>query len=126
MLFRSYLALVHPGCSIVPAALAMAERERAGGTALLRAMVLGYDLCARTSQALGLERFRSRGHSTHSFGGIFGSAAAAGAIARAHPRSRRRCRGTRLVQPRLCTVGLKERPARSQAPIKSGSINSAD
>jgi len=77
-----YLALVHPGCSIVPAALAMAERERAGGTALLRAMVLGYDLCARVSQALGLERFRSRGHSTHSFGGIFGSAAAAGALAR--------------------------------------------
>jgi len=76
-----YLALVHPGCSIVPAALAMAERERAGGTALLRAMVLGYDLCARVSQALGLERFRSRGHSTHSFGGTFGSAAAAGAIA---------------------------------------------
>ena len=75
-----YLALVHPGCSIVPAALAMAERERAGGTALLRAMVLGYDLCARVSQALGLERFRSRGHSTHSFGGTFGSAAAAGAI----------------------------------------------
>jgi len=77
-----YLSLVHPGCSIVPAALAMAERERASGTALLRAVVLGYDLCARTSQALGLERFRSRGHSTHSFGGIFGSAAAAGAIAR--------------------------------------------
>jgi len=77
-----YLALVHPGCSIVPAALGMAERERAGGTALLRAMVLGYDLCARVSQALGLERFRSRGHSTHSFGGTFGSAAAAGALAR--------------------------------------------
>lgn len=77
-----YLSLVHPGCSIVPAALAMAERERTNGTALLRAMVLGYDLCARVSQALGLERFRSRGHSTHSFGGIFGSAAAAGAIAR--------------------------------------------
>lgn len=77
-----YLALVHPGCSIVPAALAMAEREKAGGTALLRAMVLGYDICARTSKALGIEKFRSRGHSTHSFGGIMGSAAAAGAIAK--------------------------------------------
>ncbi len=77
-----YLALVHPGCSIVPAALAMAERQRAGGTALLRAMVLGYDVCARVSKALGIEKFRSRGHSTHSFGGTFGSAAAAGAIAR--------------------------------------------
>ncbi len=76
-----YLSLVHPGCSIVPAALAMAERGRAGGTALLRAMVLGYDVCARISHALGVEHFRSAGHSTHSFGGMFGSAAAAAALA---------------------------------------------
>ncbi|MGA0116684.1 MAG: MmgE/PrpD family protein [Burkholderiales bacterium] len=75
-----YLALVHPGCGIIPAALALAERERAGGTALLRALVLGYDVCARMSQALGIERFRSRGHSTHSFGNIFGATAAAAAI----------------------------------------------
>ena len=75
-----YLALVHPGCGIIPAALALAERERAGGTALLRALVLGYDVCARMSQALGIERFRERGHSTHSFGNIFGAAAASAAI----------------------------------------------
>jgi 2-methylcitrate dehydratase PrpD len=75
-----YLALVHPGCGIVPAALALAERERAGGTALLRAMVLGYDVCARMSIALGIERFRERGHSTHSFGHMFGAAAASAAI----------------------------------------------
>ncbi len=76
-----YSSLVHPGCSVVPAALAMAERGHRGGTALLRAVVLGYDVCARISQALGLEPFRSAGHSTHSFGGTFGSAAAAGALA---------------------------------------------
>lgn len=75
-----YLALVHPGCGVVPAALALAERERAGGTALLRAVVLGYDVCARMSIALGIERFRERGHSTHSFGHMFGAAAAAAAI----------------------------------------------
>ena len=77
-----YIALVHPGCSVVPAALAMAERQRSDGTALLRAIVLGYDICARISKTLGVERFRSAGHSTHSFGGTFGSAAAAGALAR--------------------------------------------
>jgi len=54
-----YLALVHPGCSIVPAALAMGERGRANGTTLLRAMVLGYDVCARMSKTLGIEKFRS-------------------------------------------------------------------
>jgi 2-methylcitrate dehydratase PrpD len=75
-----YLSLVHPGCSIVPAALAVAERQRLGGAALLRALVLGYDVCARISHALGVERFRSSGHSTHSFGGMFGSAAAASAL----------------------------------------------
>jgi len=75
-----YLALVHPGCGVVPAALALAERERAGGTELLRAMVLGYDICARMSIALGIERFRERGHSTHSFGHMFGAAAASAAI----------------------------------------------
>jgi len=75
-----YLALVHPGCGVVPAALALAERQRAGGTALLRAMVLGYDICARMSIALGIERFRERGHSTHSFGHMFGAAAASAAI----------------------------------------------
>jgi len=76
-----YLALVHPGCSVVPAALAMAERNRCSGTALLRAVVLGYDICARISKTLGIERFRSAGHSTHSYGGTFGAAAAAGALA---------------------------------------------
>ena len=32
------------------------------------------------TKALGIDRFRSHGHSTHSFGGTFGSAAAAGAL----------------------------------------------
>ena len=35
----------HPGCSVVPAALAMAEREGSSGEELLRAVVLGYDVC---------------------------------------------------------------------------------
>lgn len=84
-----YLALVHPGCSIVPAALAMAERQKSSGRELLRAIVLGYDVCARTSMALGIEHFRSAGHSTHSFGGTFGSAVAAGALARIDVRQAR-------------------------------------
>ena len=76
-----YIALVHPGCAVVPAALAMAERAGRGGTALLRAIVVGYDVCARISKALGVESFRSAGFSTHSYGGVFGAAAAAGALA---------------------------------------------
>jgi 2-methylcitrate dehydratase PrpD len=71
----------HPGCGIVPAALAMAEREARGGRALLRAVALGYDVGCRLTQSLDAIRFREDGHSTHSFGPMFGAAAAAGALA---------------------------------------------
>src|SRR5262245_31167343 len=45
-------SITHPGASIVPAALALAERHRLNGTALLRAVVLGYDIGARSTLAL--------------------------------------------------------------------------
>jgi 2-methylcitrate dehydratase PrpD len=79
----------HPGCGIVAAALAMAERERAPGRALLRAVTLGYDVGCRLTQSLGAMPFRARGHSTHSFGPTFGAAAAAGALARLDARRMR-------------------------------------
>jgi 2-methylcitrate dehydratase PrpD len=71
----------HPGCGVVATSLAMAERERAGGTALLRAVALGYDVGCRITQSLRALQFRAAGHSTHSFGPTFGAAAAAGALA---------------------------------------------
>ncbi|HEY2921619.1 MAG TPA: MmgE/PrpD family protein [Candidatus Binatia bacterium] len=74
-------SLTHPGCGIVPAALAMAERERRNGAALLRAVALGYDIGCRLTQSLDAYQFREDGHSTHSFGPMFGAAAAAGALA---------------------------------------------
>jgi 2-methylcitrate dehydratase PrpD len=74
-------SLTHPGCGIVPAALAMAERQRRDGKALLQAVALGYDVCCRLTQSLDAYQFREDGHSTHSFGPMFGAAAAAGALA---------------------------------------------
>src|SRR5689334_18069815 len=74
-------SLTHPGCGIVPAALAMAERQRRRGTALLGAVALGYDVGCRLTQSLDAYQFREDGHSTHSFGPMFGAAAAAGALA---------------------------------------------
>jgi 2-methylcitrate dehydratase PrpD len=71
----------HPGCGVVPAALAMAEKEGCSGKELLRAVVLGYDICCRLTMAIGVDRFYEAGHSTHSFGPMFGAAAAAGALA---------------------------------------------
>jgi 2-methylcitrate dehydratase PrpD len=74
-------SLCHPGCAIVPAALAMAEREDRNGTAFLRAVALGYDVGTRLNMALHAYDFRDAGHSSHSFGPAFGAAAAAGALA---------------------------------------------
>jgi 2-methylcitrate dehydratase PrpD len=74
-------SLTHPGCGIVPAALAMAEAEEASGEALLRAVALGYDVGCRLTMSLDAYQFREDGHSTHSFGPMFGAAAAAGALA---------------------------------------------
>jgi 2-methylcitrate dehydratase PrpD len=74
-------SLMHPGCGIVPAALAMAERERRSGTALLRAVALGYDVGTRLSLSLGAVQFGGLGHMTHCFGNTFGAAATSAALA---------------------------------------------
>ena len=79
----------HPGCGIVSAALAMAERERRGGTAFLRAVALGYDVGTRFTMSLNAYEFREEGHSTHSFGPTFGAAAAAGSLVRVDARQAR-------------------------------------
>ncbi len=71
----------HLGCGVVPAALAMAEKEARSGADLLKAVVLGYDIGGRLTVALGADRFYEAGHSTHSFAPLFGAAAAAGALA---------------------------------------------
>jgi 2-methylcitrate dehydratase PrpD len=73
-------SLTHPGCGIVPAALAVAEREGRSGEALLRAVALGYDIGCRLTMSLNAYEFREDGHSTHSFGPLFGAAAAAGSL----------------------------------------------
>ena len=70
----------HPGCAVIPAALAIAERTHASGEHFLRAVVLGYDVCARVNHALGADALAAAARSTHSFGGVFGAGAAAGAL----------------------------------------------
>ena len=72
----------HPGCAVIPSALAVAESVHATGEHLLKAVVLGYDVAARMNYALGPEDFAATARSTHSFGGTFGAGAAAGALLR--------------------------------------------
>jgi len=70
----------HPGCAVVPAALAVAERVHASGEQFERAVVLGYDVAARVNYALDADAFAFAGRMTHSVGGTFGAGAAAGAL----------------------------------------------
>jgi 2-methylcitrate dehydratase PrpD len=70
----------HPGCAVVPAALAVAESTHASGEQLMRAVVLGYDVAARVNYALDADAFAATSRSTHSVGGTFGAGAAAGAL----------------------------------------------
>ena len=60
----------HPGASIVPAALALAEELGASGEQYLRAVTLGYDVGPRLTMALGGATFRDESRrSTHAFAG---------------------------------------------------------
>jgi len=71
----------HPGCSVVPAALALAEREGSSGEEFLRAVVLGYDLCCRFLMALDPDLVRGGHRSAEGTSSTMGSAAAAASIA---------------------------------------------
>jgi 2-methylcitrate dehydratase PrpD len=72
----------HPGCAVVPAALAAGERFAISGAHFLRAVALGYDIGTRFTMTLGGQRFEADSHwSTHSIAPLFGAAAAAGCAA---------------------------------------------
>lgn len=72
----------HPGCSVVPSALAAGEKFGIDGTRFLRAVALGYDIGTRVTITLGKLEYMVESHrSTHSLSGEFGSAAAAGCAA---------------------------------------------
>lgn len=76
------LARMHPGASIVPAALALAETEGRSGEDWLRAVVLGYDVgCSISIGAYrDLPTMQRSYRSPHSLGQPFGAAAAAACL----------------------------------------------
>jgi 2-methylcitrate dehydratase PrpD len=72
----------HPGCSVVPAALAIGEKWGIDGARYMRAVALGYDVGTRFTATLGKLQYMADTHrSTHALAGTFGSAAAAGCAA---------------------------------------------
>jgi len=72
----------HPGCAVVPAALAAGEHFGVSGARVLRAVALGYDIGTRVTMTLGGFPFQMETHrSSHNFASNFGAAAAAGCAA---------------------------------------------
>jgi 2-methylcitrate dehydratase PrpD len=69
-------SVVHPGCVVIPAALAVAEEARATGHEFLAAIVLGYEVAIRVGAAVGRSHY-AYWQNTATCGG-FGSAVAAG------------------------------------------------
>jgi 2-methylcitrate dehydratase PrpD len=68
----------HPGCAVVPAALAAGEQFAINGVRFLNAVTLGYDVGTRVVMAMGGAAFSYESSlSTHSIAGTFGAAAAA-------------------------------------------------
>ncbi len=73
----------HPGSAIVPAALAMAERDGRSGAELLAAVTLGYDVCCRFLLALGPDLVRASHRSAEGTSSTLGAVAAAASLAEA-------------------------------------------
>jgi len=71
----------HPGSSVVPAALAMAERDVRSGIELVHAVALGYDVCCRFLMALGPDHVRGTHRSAEGTSSTMGAAAAAASLA---------------------------------------------
>jgi 2-methylcitrate dehydratase PrpD len=68
----------HPGCAVVPAALAMGEFLHIDGARFVRAVALGYDVGMRAMKTI-LDTTLLQ--DTHNVVGTFGAAAAAGCVA---------------------------------------------
>jgi len=74
-------ALAHPGPIVVPAALAVGEKEQIGGKDLILAVTVGYEVMGRSGHAMSPTQLY-RGFHPISIAGPLGSATAAGKILR--------------------------------------------
>lgn len=75
-------ASMHPAVAVFPAALVTAEKENATGRQFLEAAVYGYEVMVRLGKALNPSHIYNRGFHPTGVCGIFGAAAAAGALMR--------------------------------------------
>jgi 2-methylcitrate dehydratase PrpD len=73
-------AFVQPGPAILSAALGLAEQRGSNGTALLKAVIVGYEIAGRVPKALGNDNLRRANLANHAIGPVFGTAATAASL----------------------------------------------
>ena len=73
-------AKLHPGAVVIPAALAIAEKQGANGEQLVTAIAAGYEVMIRSSLALNPSAARLRGWHLTGVCGPFGAAAACASL----------------------------------------------
>ena len=71
---------LHPGCPVIPAAVAAGEMAGASGADVLAAIVAGYEVTCRIALALPAGEHYARGFHPTATCGAFGAAAAAGRV----------------------------------------------
>lgn len=75
-------ALVQPGPAVVSAAIALAETRKLSGAAVLKAVVLGYEIAGRVPKALGRNNLSRSGLANHGIAPTFAVAATAASLIR--------------------------------------------
>jgi 2-methylcitrate dehydratase PrpD len=113
----------HPGSHVVPAALAMAEREGGSGAELLAAVTLGYDVCCRFLLALGPDLVRGSHRSAEGTSSTMGAAAAAASLAKLNEKGMRYALSYAAQQkPDEIVAGLGTRFFITETSIKPYSV----
>lgn len=74
-------AMQHPGCVVIPTAMALGEANDCTGSELIAAIVGGYEVECRIGATLGSELMRRGFHATATCG-VYGATAAAGMLLR--------------------------------------------
>lgn len=110
-----YGLLTHPTTPVLAAALAIGERERIGGDALLLAYILGVEVECRIADAIHPRHYQSGFHSTATVGGL-GAAVAAGKILRLKEEALRRALGIAASM----AAGLRENFGTMTKPLHVG------
>jgi 2-methylcitrate dehydratase PrpD len=112
-------AILHAPAVVVPASLAVGEKESADGRRFLAAVVLGIEVACRVSYALDPVALYNRGFHPSAIAGAFGAAAAAGFLFRLRPQRQAVALGLALQQ--ACgLLAWADDPTEHSRPLNCG------